>query len=90
MQARLKIDFASVNFFVIIPSRPDTEKKRVYVGAEERYLPQVRTEMLELIVLPFPFLSEGKIWPFHVVVVQRSQRNVQKSVMQMQKCYFAY
>ena len=36
MQARLKIDFASVNFFVIIPSRPDTEKKRVYVGAEER------------------------------------------------------
>ena len=33
---RRKIDFASFNFSSIIPSRPDTEKKGIYVGAEER------------------------------------------------------
>ena len=33
---RRKIDFASFNFSAIIPSRPDTEKKGIYVGAEER------------------------------------------------------
>ena len=27
---------------------------------------------------------------FHVVVVQRRLRNVQKSVMHVQSCYFAY
>ena len=30
-----------------------------------------------------------EIWHFHVVVVQRRQRNVQKSVMHVQSCCFA-
>ena len=30
-----------------------------------------------------------KNWSFHVVVVQRRQRNVQKSVMHVQSCCFA-
>ena len=32
--------------------------------------PRVQTEMLEFMALPFPFSSERKIWPSHVVVVQ--------------------
>ena len=45
------IDFSSFNFFVIIPSRPDTEKKGIYVGVEERGRRLTRTEMLESIAL---------------------------------------
>ena len=40
--------------------------------------PRVQTEVLEFIALPFPFSNERNIWPFHVVVVQGWQRNVQK------------
>ena len=36
---------------------------------------RVKTEMVELIVLPFPFSSKLKLWSFHVVVVQGLQRN---------------
>ena len=53
---RRKIDFASFNFSAIIPSRPDTEKKGIYVGAEERGR-RPGTEMLEFIALPFPFYT---------------------------------
>ena len=31
---------------------------------------KVRTEMVEFIVLPFPFPSKLKVWSFHIVVVQ--------------------
>ena len=51
---------------------------------------QVRTEMVDFIALPFPFPSKLKIWSFHVLVVQWRQRNVQKSVMHVQSCYFAH
>ena len=33
--------------------------------------------------------NNNKIWSFHVVVVQGLQRNVQKSVMHVQSCFFA-
>ena len=39
--------------------------------------------------LQFPSLKKLKIWSFQVVVVQRRQRNVQKSVMHVQSCCFA-
>ena len=39
---------------------------------------RVQTEMVEFIALPFPSSKQLKIWPFHVVVVQGRQRNVQK------------
>ena len=45
---------------------------------------QVQTEMVEIIALPFPSSKKLKIWSFHVVVVQRGQRNVVKSVMHVQ------
>ena len=37
----------------------------------------------------FPSSTEGEIRHFHVVVVQRRLRNVQKSVMHVQGCCFA-
>ena len=37
------------------------------------------TAMVQFIVSPFPFSSERKIWPFHVVVAQKRQRNFQKA-----------
>ena len=37
----------------------------------------------------FPSSTKREIRHFHVVVVQRRQRNVQKSVMYVQSCYFA-
>ena len=40
--------------------------------------------------LAVPVLKKNlKIWSFHVVVVQRRQRNVQKSVVHVQRCCFA-
>jgi len=51
---------------------------------------QVLTEIVEFIALAFPFPSKLKIWSFQVTVVQRLQRNVQKSVMHVQSCCFAH
>ena len=51
---------------------------------------RVQTEMVEFIVLSFPYSSKLKVWSFHVVVVQAQQRNVQKSVMHVQSCCFAH
>ena len=39
--------------------------------------------------LVFPSSTKREIRQFHVVVVQRRQRNVQKSVMHVQSCCFA-
>ena len=39
--------------------------------------------------LVFPSSTKREIWHFHVVVVQRQHRNVQKSVMHVQSCCFA-
>ena len=50
---------------------------------------RVQREMKEFITLPFPYSSELKIWSFHVVVVQKRHRNVQKSVLHVQSCCFA-
>ena len=37
----------------------------------------------------FPSSKKREIRHYHVVVVQRRLRNVQKSVMDVQSCYFA-
>ena len=41
---------------------------------------QVLKEIVEFIVLPFPFPSKLKIWSFHVLVMQELQGNVPKSL----------
>ena len=53
---------------------------------------QVQTEMVECIALPFSSSKKLKIWSFHVAVVQRWQRIVQKSVARMYRilCYCNY
>ena len=53
---------------------------------------RVQTEMVEFIALPFSSSKKLKIWSFHVVVVQRWQRIVQKSVARMYRilCYCKY
>ena len=40
--------------------------------------------------LVFPSSTKREIRQFHVVVVQRRQRNARKSVMHVQSCCFAY
>ena len=53
---------------------------------------RVQTEMVEFIALPFSSSKKLKIWSFHVVVVQRWQRIVQRSVARMYRilCYCNY
>ena len=53
---------------------------------------RVQTEMVEFIALPFSSSKKLKIWSFHVVVVQRWQRIVQKGVARMYRilCYCNY
>ena len=50
----------------------------------------VQREMVEFVALLFPFSSQLKTWSFHIRVVQWWQRNVQISVMHVQRCCFAY
>ena len=48
------------------------------------------TEMIEFIASPLPFSSKLKIASFYVVVMQGLLSNVQKSVMHVQSCCFAF
>ena len=41
------------------------------------------------VVLTYPIKRARQIRKFHVAVVQRQLRNIQKSVMHVQSCYFA-
>ena len=47
---------------------------------------RVQTDMAEFIALLSLSSKKLKIWSFDVVVVQRRQRNVQKSVVHVQRC----
>ena len=80
------------NYFAISPKSPCYLKEgNLGWSWREGATPDwVQTEMVEFITLPFPFSSKPKIWPFHVVVVQGPQRNVQKSVMHVQGCCFPH
>ena len=40
--------------------------------------------------LTFTSSIKREIWHFHVVVVKKGERNVQKSVMHVRSCCFAY
>ena len=60
LKNRLRI----LKFFAIILSRPGTEKKGIYVGAEERGPPQSSDRDAIIYSLPFPFSCERKIGHF--------------------------
>ena len=77
------------NNFAIIQSRPDTSKKGIYVGIQERGPLPSSDKDGRIYRLAVPVIKKiVKNWSFHVVVVQRRQRNVQKSVMHVQSCCF--
>ena len=56
--------------------------------SNKRAGPSQQTEK-ESCCLVFPSSTKREIKHYHVVVVQRRQKNVQKSVMQVQSCCFA-
>ena len=76
--------FALRNFFAQF-----LESSNVNLELKRGDLVRVQREMVKFIALPFPFLSQLKIWSFHVVVVEGRQRNVQKGVIHVQGCCFA-
>ena len=53
----LKNRLHSFNFFAIIPSRPDTEKKGIYVRAEERGPPPSSDRDVRIYSVAVPFLK---------------------------------
>ena len=86
---RWKIDFSSFHFFSRLFQGAQLLKRWEFsLELKRRDRAWVLTEMVEFIVLPFPFPSKLKIWWFHVLVMQGLQRNVQKSVMHVQSCCF--
>ena len=60
-----------------------------FFGVDSKGLYQRSGKEKEGCCLVFPFSTKREIGHFHVVVVQRRQRNVQKSVMHVQSCFFA-
>ena len=60
-----------------------------FFGVDSKGLYQRSGKEKESCCLVFPSSTKREIWHFHVVLVQRRQRNVQKSVMHVQSCGFA-
>ena len=79
----LKWICAASNF----PTRLIRQMLAYFFGVERLY--QSSGKRKENGRLVFPSSTKREIRHFHVVVVQRWQRNVQKSVMHLQSCYFA-
>ena len=75
VEKRLRI----LNFFVIILSRPGTEKKGIYVAAEERGPRQSSDKDAIIYSLPFPFSSESKIGHFTSYLCRNDKEMYKKS-----------
>ena len=80
---------AASNFIALIPSRLISQMLAIFLELNSERLHQSSGKEKESCC--FVFLSSTKrgISHFHIVVVQRRQRNVQKSVMNVQSCCFA-
>ena len=61
----------------------------IFLELNSKRLYQSSGKEKESCCLVFPSSTKREIRHFHVVVVQRRQRNVQKSVMHVQSCCFA-
>ena len=72
----------------LILSRLISQSCQIVLKLNSKGLYQRSGEEKESCLL-FPSLTKREIRHFHVVVVQRRQRNVQKSVMHVQSCCFA-
>ena len=62
---------------------------QIFLELNSKGLHQSSGKEKESCCLLFPSSTKREIRYFHVVVVQRRQRNVQKSVMHVQSCCFA-
>ena len=91
MKASLKNRLRILSLFFALFQGAQLLKRREFsLELKRRDRARILTEMVEFIALPFPFPSRLKIWSFHVVVVQERARNLQKTVMHVQSCCFAY
>ena len=73
----------------LILSRLIRQMLAIVLEMNSKELYQSSGKESESCCLVFQSLTNREIWHFHVVVVQRRQRNVQKSVMHVQSCCFA-
>ena len=76
---------ATSNFIVLIPTR-SIRQMLANFAVEDCIKAQ---EKKKKSMSSFTSAKKREIRHFHVVVVQRQQRNVQKSVMHLQSCWFA-
>ena len=81
---------AASNFIRLIPSRFICQILANFCGLNSKGLYQSFGKEKESCCLVFPSSKKCEIKHFHVVVVQRRQRNIQKSLMHVQGCCFAY
>ena len=80
---------AALNFMKLILSRLIRQMLVNFFGVDSKGLYQRSGKEKESCCLVFPSSTKRETWHFHVVVVQRRQRNVQKRVMHVQSCGFA-
>ena len=80
---------AALNFITLILSRLIRQILVNFFGVDFKGLHQRSGEEKGSRCLVFPSSTKREIGHFHVVVAQRRQRNVQKSVMHVQSCGFA-
>ena len=73
----------------LILSRLIRQMLAIFLELNSKGLHQSSGKEKESCCLVFPSSTKREIRHFHVVVVQRRLRNVQKSVMHVQSCCFA-
>ena len=79
----------ALNFMTLILSRLIRQMLVNFFGVDSKGLYQRSGKEKESCCLVFPSSSKTRNWAFSYVVVQRRQRNVQKSVLHVQNCGFA-
>ena len=81
---------AATNFIALIPSRLIRRMlPKFFWSWNLKDCIKVQEKKKKVVVFCSPSSTKREIRQFHVVVVQRQQRNVQKSVMHVQSCCFA-
>ena len=78
---------AALNFLTLILSRLIRQMLVNFFEVDFKGLNQRSGKEKESSCLVFPSSPKREIGHFHLVVVQRRQRNVQKSVMHVQSCF---
>ena len=78
---------ASSNFIALILSRLIRQMLVIFLELISKGLYQSSGKEKEICCSVFPFSTKLEIRNFHVVVVQRRQRNLRKSVMHVQSCF---